>query len=86
MASGPAHAGTTPDGASTLVLEAGDARATILPGDGGRIGSLVVGDHELLVTGDPDRMRWGSYPMAPFAGRIRHGRFTFRGIEHRLPR
>ena len=24
-------------------------------------------------------MRWGSYPMAPFAGRIRHGRFSFRG-------
>ena len=30
-------------------------------------------------------MRWGSYPMAPFAGRIRHGRFAFRGTEHRLP-
>ena len=85
MASGPAPGSSTPASPSTLVLEAGDARATILAADGGRIGSLVVGGHELLVTGDPDRLRWGSYPMAPFAGRIRHGRFAFRGAEHRLP-
>jgi aldose 1-epimerase len=30
-------------------------------------------------------MLWGSYPMAPWAGRVRHGRFRFDGIEHRLP-
>jgi aldose 1-epimerase len=78
MASGPASA-------STLVLEAGDVRATIHAHEGGRVGSLRIGDHEVLVTGDPDRMRWGSYPMVPFAGRIRHGRFAFRGVEHRLP-
>lgn len=30
-------------------------------------------------------MRWGSYPMIPFAGRIRHGRFTFDGVRHQLP-
>ena len=29
---------------------------------------------------------WGCYPMAPFAGRIRDGRFTFDGRDHRLPR
>ena len=57
--------------AAGLVLEAGDVRATLLPEDGGRVGSLVIGGHEVILGGDPDRMRWGSYPMAPFAGRIR---------------
>ena len=71
--------------ASALVLEAGDVRATILPEDGGRVGSLVIGGHDVILGGDPDRMRWGSYPMAPFAGRIRHGRFSFRGRDHQLP-
>ena len=49
-------------GAAPLVLEAGDARVTVLPAEGARIGSLVVAGHELLVTEGPDRMRWGSYP------------------------
>ena len=45
--------------------------------DGGRISSLVVRGSELLVTeGDPAVM-WGAFPMVPFAGRIRHGRFRF---------
>ena len=30
-------------------------------------------------------IRWGAYPMAPWAGRIRDGRFTFRGRDVRLP-
>ena len=73
MASRPAHAGSTPDGASTLVLEAGDARATILPLEGGRFGSLVVGGRELLVTGDPDpcagaATRWRRSPAASATG------------------
>ena len=28
---------------------------------------------------------WGVFPMVPFAGRVRGGRFTFRGQEYRLP-
>src|SRR5262245_47189806 len=76
---------TTSAPTAALVLEADDVRATIRPEDGGRVASLVIGGHEVIVTGDPDRMRWGSYPMAPFAGRIRHGRFAFEGVEHALP-
>ncbi len=69
-----------------LVLEAGDARAVVRPGDGGRLGSLVVAGRELLVTVSPDGpVYWGSYPMAPWAGRIRHGRFAFDGVPHQLP-
>jgi aldose 1-epimerase len=72
-----------------MMLDAGDARVTIDPEHGGRIASLRVGGLELLVrrkdvAGDP--MVWGSYPMVPWAGRVRDGRFRFRGIEHQLPR
>jgi len=30
-------------------------------------------------------MRWGSYPMTPWAGRVRRGRFHFDGRDHELP-
>ena len=60
-----------------LVLEASDARLEVSAVDGGRISSLVVRGSELLVTeGDPAVM-WGAFPMVPFAGRIRHGKFRF---------
>lgn len=69
-----------------LVLTAGDARLTIDPAQGARFTSLIVGGQELLVTEGYGPIRWGCYPMAPFAGRIRDGRFTFRGQAHELPR
>jgi aldose 1-epimerase len=69
-----------------LVLESGDARAVIHPEDGGRLASLTVDGLELLWTGSHDGpIRWGSYPMAPWAGRTRHGRFAFAGREYTLP-
>ncbi len=71
---------------SQVVLAAGDVRAVILPERGGRLGSLVVDGRELLVTDSRDGpIHWGSYPMAPWAGRIRRGHFTFEGVERRLP-
>jgi aldose 1-epimerase len=60
-----------------LVIEAGDARLEVSPADGGRISSLVVRGSELLRNAGDDPKLWGSYPMVPFAGRIRHGRFGF---------
>ena len=30
-------------------------------------------------------MAWGSFPMAPWAGRLRHGRFELDGEVHQLP-
>lgn len=76
-------AGSTRD---ELVMVAGDARLVVRPAHGGRIGSLVVGGHELLVNQHQDNpMQWGSYPMAPWAGRVRNGRFAFAGREHQLP-
>jgi aldose 1-epimerase len=72
--------------ADPLVLEAPGVRAVVLPADGGRLGSLVIDGRELLVTASPaGPISWGSYPMAPWAGRIRHGELAFRGHTHRLP-
>lgn len=71
--------------ADGVVLRAGDARLTVDPRQGGRMTSLRIGGTEVLVTEGWGPIRWGCYPMAPFAGRIRDGRFTFRGREVRLP-
>jgi aldose 1-epimerase len=71
---------------SRLVLEADGVRVEIAPDDGGRLASVVVDGRELLVASSSDGpMTWGSYPMAPWAGRVRRGRFVFGGREHQLP-
>ncbi len=44
---------------------------------GGRITSLRMRGHELLVPRTDDPLGWGSYPMAPFAGRLRDGQLLF---------
>jgi aldose 1-epimerase len=70
-----------------LLLTAGTASVVVDTLAGGRVGQLDVGDQPLLIEPDPDRrpsIKWGSFPMAPWAGRIRNGRFRFDGIEHRL--
>ena len=66
-------------------LVAGTTRALIDPELGGRISSLDVRGLELLVTSGDDALDWGLYPMAPWAGRVRHGCFRFGGREHQLP-
>lgn len=69
-----------------IELEAGDAWVTIHPSDGGRLGHLSVAGREIL---HHDARRgptlWGSYPMAPWAGRIRNGRFSFRDQRFQMP-
>ncbi|MBQ0827449.1 aldose epimerase family protein [Streptomyces tagetis] len=64
-----------------ITLTAGDAEATVLPGNGGRIGGLRVGGTELLRQGD----RYGSFPMVPWCGRIRDGRFRDGADVHQMP-
>jgi aldose 1-epimerase len=83
-------AGRRPDDTdASQVLEAGDARVVVRPDLGGRIASVVVAGRELLVTDDMAEatgpVRWGCYPMAPWAGRVRRGRFTWDGVTHQLP-
>jgi aldose 1-epimerase len=71
-----------------IILEAGSARAVVADEVGGRIASLSVNGLELLVTEQqafdvlgtaPGPFGWGMFPMAPWAGRIRRGRFNFAG-------
>jgi len=71
---------------SILTLTAGEATVTIHPNAGCRIGQITVGDQGLLVD-VPDSahpMAWGSFPMAPWAGRIRNGRFRFADADREL--
>lgn len=62
------------------------AELLVDPAAGGRIVRLTVGGHDLLVSSGRSSIDWGCYPMAPWAGRVRHGEFHFAGQLHRLPR
>ena len=44
---------------------------------------LLVGQGSAVPLGDP--MRWGCYPMVPWAGRVRDGRFELNGRSYQLP-
>lgn len=54
---------------------------------GARLSSLRVNARERLVvrTHDATAMSWGAYPMVPFAGRLRNGRFTHEDRQYQLP-
>jgi aldose 1-epimerase len=72
-----------------ILLHAGSAIASVDAGRGGRLASLVVRGHELLIgPPDPDdrSIGWGCYLMAPWPGRLSHGRLVFRGKAHQLRR
>ena len=66
-------------------LESGPARVEIDPQQGGRISALQVAGLDLLCGPGADPLRWGAYPMAPYAGRVRNGHFQFEGQSHQLP-
>jgi aldose 1-epimerase len=73
----------------TVDLHCGEARAAIDLEAGGRLASLEVDGLSLLVArGSGEQARptaWGSYPLAPWAGRVRHARFDFGGRSFSLP-
>jgi aldose 1-epimerase len=77
--------------AAAVLLTAGDAEVTVLPGDGCRLGSLRIGGTELLRTGEDPAAQgkgvfaYGSFPMVPWAGRVDHGRWRNGGERHALP-
>lgn len=68
-----------------IEMSAGPARLRVDPERGGRIAALTVDGLDLLLGEDDDPLRWGSYPMAPWAGRVRRGVFAFDGRRHQLP-
>jgi len=78
---------TVPDASELVLLTGGDVSVVVAPTAGGRIGQITVADQPLLVdmpTVDAHPIGWGSFPMAPWAGRISAGRFAFDGVEHQL--
>jgi aldose 1-epimerase len=63
---------------------------TVSPAEGGRVAQIKAHGVDLLIGRgqgpDPDSpLAWGSYPMVPFAGRVRRGMFGFDGDEYLLP-
>ena len=69
----------------TLQLSAPGVEAVVDLASGGRLASFRIGGHELLRTAGDGALSWGCYPMAPYAGRVRDARFTFKGRQRRLP-
>lgn len=81
---------TSPTG-DTISIDDGDLSVTIAPEAGGRIAQISIRGVDLLIgPGDgpavPAPISWGLYPMVPWAGRIRHGRFRFGHRIVDLPR
>ena len=73
-----------------IELRAGPAMCVVSPIDGGRLAALRIDGQPLLVernvqASTQDPMTWGSFPMVPYAGRVREGRFEFAGAAHQLP-
>lgn len=69
----------------SATLHAGNLEVVIEPAIGGRITSIKIQGFELLVTSATSHLDWGLYPMVPFAGRVRHGQFTFEETTFQLP-
>lgn len=60
----------------------------IAPAAGGRIAQIAFEGVEWLCgygEGNAAALAWGSYPMLPWAGRLRRGRFEFHGKRYRIP-
>ena len=81
-----------------MELIAGSTRLRIDESFGGRVASLLVrgagpagggepGGEPLELAGryQDSPHGWGAFPMAPWAGRVRRGVMTWRGVEHQLP-
>ncbi|WP_232823560.1 aldose 1-epimerase [Dyella sp. C9] len=65
----------------------GELSVDIAPAAGGRVAQIHYRGQPWLVGHEHSAamISWGSYPMAPWAGRIRHGRFHFEGAAWQLP-
>ncbi|KRG72459.1 aldose epimerase [Stenotrophomonas terrae] len=69
-------------------LRAGELEVALAPEAGGRISQLRYAGVDWLVGEDdagPAAIGWGCYPMVPWAGRIRQGRFNFDDREYSVP-
>ncbi len=73
---------------SLITIANGDLRVAVAPQAGGRIAQIQYDGIDHLIDYDeanPAMIAWGCYPMLPWAGRIRQGRFDFQGRKYQLP-
>lgn len=66
----------------------GTLAVDVAPSAGGRVAQITTEGETWLIGHAPGHeaaIAWGSYPMLPWAGRIRHGRFRFQGRDYQLP-
>lgn len=68
-----------------LTLRSGAAVVRIDPGRGGRVAQFIVDGLDLLVGPGDSVTSWGAFVMAPWAGRVRRGRFAYAGVAYELP-
>ncbi|WP_254200209.1 MULTISPECIES: aldose epimerase [unclassified Lysobacter] len=70
-----------------ITLARGAVSVDIAPQAGGRIAQIRLDGVEQLAGYRDDNaamIAWGSYPMVPWAGRVRQGEFAFEGEPRRL--
>ncbi|MGY6271254.1 aldose epimerase family protein [Achromobacter denitrificans] len=78
------------DASARVLISSGANQAEFAPDGGGRLTRLSTAGHDWIVplaaTGWPPGQwpRAGSYPLAPYANRIRDGVFVFNGVRHVL--
>ena len=68
-----------------LELTAPGVRAVVDLVAGGRLASFAVDGRQLIKTQGDGAITWGSFPMAPFAGRVRDASLAFAGATYALP-
>lgn len=69
-------------------LRRGPLEVALAPAAGGRLAQIRFAGTDWLVGPEEGRdatIAWGCYPMVPWAGRVRGGRFDFDGHAHALP-
>jgi aldose 1-epimerase len=72
------------------LITIGSSRSIVVvdPDDGGRIISMIIDGFEILrdekFNAAKSIFGYGCFPMAPYAGRIRHGQFEFNNQNHQL--
>jgi aldose 1-epimerase len=69
-----------------LVIASDNVRCIVSPNEGGRLSSIIAFSQELLITKNDETnlQKWGCYPMAPWAGRVRNGVFSHQSKQHQL--
>ena len=68
-----------------MLLTAANASIRIDPARGGRVSAFTIAGLDLVVSEAPDPLEWGCYPMVPWAGRVREGRFSWKNRSFQLP-